>query len=130
MKRKKARKWIKALKSGKYEQGLGCMKRDRDGRVTHCPLGVLCELAIKDGVDVKTDRYTTAYCSEQNVHVHTFDGNADVLPGKVVEWAGLCSCNGTVFSRLSPVSLIELNDELKWSFKDIAGYIDDKWEVM
>lgn len=42
------RKWVEALRSGKYEQGEGCL-RDSNGR--YCCLGVLTELAGAPYVD-------------------------------------------------------------------------------
>lgn len=37
------KKWIKALRSGKYNQGTGCLK-DFENK-TFCCLGVLCDIA-------------------------------------------------------------------------------------
>jgi len=44
--------WLEALRSGDYVQGRGQLAHiDASGRrVSHCCLGVLCELAVKDGV--------------------------------------------------------------------------------
>jgi hypothetical protein len=44
-----ADKWIEALRSGEYEQGIASLQSG--GRF--CCLGVLCDLAIKEGNDVK-----------------------------------------------------------------------------
>jgi len=43
--------WLEALRSGDYVQGRGQLAYiDGSGeRVAHCCLGVLCELAVKDG---------------------------------------------------------------------------------
>jgi len=41
-----AKKWVAALRSGKYEQGTGQL---RNGD-TYCCLGVLCDVALKEGV--------------------------------------------------------------------------------
>jgi hypothetical protein len=37
-------KWLEALRSGEYEQGMGALKKD--GK--YCCLGVLCDVLIKD----------------------------------------------------------------------------------
>lgn len=43
--------WIKALRSEKFKQGTGALKkRDDDGIIRHCCLGVLEEIAAKEGV--------------------------------------------------------------------------------
>lgn len=38
------RRWIEALRSGEYKQGVTELKRRRDGELLYCCLGVLCEL--------------------------------------------------------------------------------------
>ena len=39
------KQWIKALRSGKYEQGKGCLRRHNvSGPDTYCCLGVLCDV--------------------------------------------------------------------------------------
>ena len=40
------KKWVDALRSGEYAQGRSSL-RDHD---EYCCLGVLCELAVKEGV--------------------------------------------------------------------------------
>jgi len=44
--------WIEALRSGKYEQGRGAL--NKDGKF--CCLGVLCDLAVKAGVEVEVNK--------------------------------------------------------------------------
>ena len=46
MKRDVAKKWVAKLRSGEYEQGKGYL--NDDGKM--CCLGVLCEVAIEDGL--------------------------------------------------------------------------------
>lgn len=38
----KATKWVEALRSGKYEQGAGALRRTDSGEARYCCLGVLC----------------------------------------------------------------------------------------
>ena len=67
-------RWVAALRSGEYPQTTGCL-RDADG---YCCLGVLTDLAVKDGVGGwGTD----------------FDPSLGFLPRLVVEWAGLAVSN-------------------------------------
>jgi hypothetical protein len=42
------KRWIKALLSGKYKQGVDRLKRKQDGQIKHCCLGVAAELC---GID-------------------------------------------------------------------------------
>lgn len=50
------RKWVAALRSGKYKQGGGELRYERDeGDIRHCCLGVLCEVmgeAIEYGMSL------------------------------------------------------------------------------
>ena len=49
-----AQKWVEALRSGKYEQTRGALRKGD----WFCCLGVACELAIESGVDIRrTDEY-------------------------------------------------------------------------
>lgn len=39
-------KWVAALRSGDYKQGIGCLKyKDKEGTLRYCCLGVLAEVA-------------------------------------------------------------------------------------
>jgi hypothetical protein len=55
----KKKMWIDALLSGEYKQGRGALKY-KNG---YCCYGVLCDVAIKDGlkVEVKTDTWGTTF---------------------------------------------------------------------
>jgi hypothetical protein len=41
--------WLSALRSGEYKQTNGMLKREIDKSPEFCCLGVLCDLAAKDG---------------------------------------------------------------------------------
>lgn len=41
------RKWIKALRSSKYKQGFGALRKTINYQTTHCCLGVACEVFTK-----------------------------------------------------------------------------------
>jgi hypothetical protein len=94
------RLWIKALRSKKYTQGTGQLKR---GRIEpeHCCLGVLCELAKAEGV------------------ISSYRGTDGYLPLKVGEWAGLAALNPRIGKRTAT----SLNDTGK-SFTEIAERIE------
>ena len=109
--------WTEALRSGEYEQETSqlCF----DGR--YCCLGVLCELAIKAGLDIAKE------ISGSEVY---YDGESAILPDAVKEWAGLEFGNPRVsLPELGVLSLAELNDgrtpdERQRSFPEIADLID------
>lgn len=90
MYKSRAMAWIRALKSGKYPQATGSLCRlsyDDDGnsRVAGwCCLGVLCDLAIKDGVKMSVSESGGQRC---------YDSENGTLPRAVQVWAGLDATN-------------------------------------
>lgn len=98
--------WIKALRSGKYKQGRGHLKSNEEGVSYYCCLGVLCELALKDGV--LTD----------------YEGN-DSYPSPVVDdWADFEPKRDRLGPRRDSPRAVELNDVKKASFAQIADRIE------
>lgn len=91
-------RWVAALRSGEYKQGKYRLQRDDD---TYCCLGVLCDLAVKDGV------------------VAAFDGRRELPPTTLSAWAG-----SSGWWRSGGVSLPSLNDGLGWTFDQIADHIE------
>jgi len=80
------KKWVEALRSGKYEQnkhGLCAVDPDGGDGMAHCCLGVLCELALEGGV-------LSAACRKVDESGRVwFVGRSAYLPGDVVKWSGL-----------------------------------------
>lgn len=66
-------KWVKALRSGQYEQGQHYLKSGDK----FCCLGVLCDLAAKEGI-----------CEQV---MDRFDDHDTLLPLSVQKWAGLAA---------------------------------------
>jgi hypothetical protein len=118
--------WTEALRSGAIPQADGAL-RDGDAR---CCLGVLCDLAVRagaiedavvDGADGPGPRWY-------------YDGESQVLPVSVAQWAGLSEPNPTVIVQdevilgvpvtISAWGLAELNDD-GWTFAKIADAIED-----
>ena len=99
-------KWVKALRSGKYKQGIGKLCYGNQNGKFLCCLGVLSTLAVEDGV-----------CSRRTA----FKGN-NVLNYKVMQWAGLQDDNPDA----GCLTLTEQNDDAKLSFKQIADLIEKK----
>lgn len=119
MKKDKAEKWVQALRSGEFVQGHGALCRD--GR--YCCLGVLAELAVREGVLGKYDT--------ENRHGSVFtrfgsDGERSFLPREVFEWADLSSDNPIIDST---DSLASLNDN-GVPFEMIADIIEEKWGTL
>lgn len=133
MKKNVAKKWIKALRSGKYKQCKSTLKTyNSKGQPQHCCLGVLCELYNQD---MKKNKKKTL--SEKTLHhpnhlygVAEFNSNRDHLPKKVVDWAGMNDNVGgfgdkSNYNRWNCLS--DLNDNGK-TFKTIANIIEKNME--
>lgn len=81
--------WIEALLSDDYQQGQHHLCQDNnDGSKSWCCLGVLTDLAIKNGVNIDVERSL----SESNVY--TFDNESETLPLAVKEWSGIDTGSG------------------------------------
>lgn len=113
---KNAKKWVKALKSGKYRKGTNYL-HPKGNRF--CCLGVACDLYIKEH---KKNGWQPNDISNEGA---SFLGEAGTLPRVVRNWLGLRTNGGhfgtNEYDDLS--SLFSLNDEYKWSFKRIAEFI-------
>ena len=91
--------WLDALSSGLYTQEVGRLKRIRG----FCCLGVLCDLAVRDGGPEWVDDY--------------FLGAYTTLPKSVRIFMGL--------TALEVNSLAKMNDSGIVSFPEIAKHISD-----
>lgn len=102
MKKAIATKWVKALRSGKYKQGRGCLLDE--GK--YCCLGVLCEVVSPES----RDWYFGAQLTK-------------TIAGK----CGIKSLDGALPESSESYSLSILNDS-GVSFETIAKIIEDNWE--
>ena len=131
MNKKVMKKWIKALRSGKYKQGQGTLKHyDTNAQARHCCLGVLCELyndqMRKD--KKKTLSEKTLYHDSFTHGVVEFNRSRDYLPKKVVDWADMNDNLGWFYDQGNRDDcLSDLNDDGK-KFKTIANIIEKNWE--
>jgi hypothetical protein len=87
-------RWVAALRSGDYAQGRELLhRRSADGEL-FCCLGVLCDLAYRDGVvtrRLEPDQDCYRYGAECRTGpgCSCGGGSAVLLPDEVVRWAGL-----------------------------------------
>lgn len=133
MRKEIAKKWIKALRSGKYKQGQDYLKQyNSKGEPRHCCLGVLCELYNNT---MKKNHKKTLYTKDIDHHdikVTLFDTYDGVLPTVVKKWAGMSDVVGN-FSVIEKdgsfkdYSLTEMNDAGK-KFGTIADMIEKNME--
>lgn len=106
------KKWITALKSGKYVQSQHAL-RNTSG---YCCLGVLCDIYRK------TKKKKGVCWTKSYEFKKTFLGETNYLPKEVRKWAGMES--ELVFSTSIERNLARMNDADMQSFNKIADYIN------
>jgi hypothetical protein len=106
-------KWVAALRSGEYKQG----QKYLNGAGGFCCLGVLCDLAVKEGLAEWKVCESWGYLSVQ--------GYTAVLPMSIAKWAGLPMLDLGPEIGPSGASLAHLNDG-GFSFTQIASLIEEK----
>lgn len=94
--------WVKALRSGKYKQGRSALCHGGPQGPCYCCLGVLSDLAVKQGV-----------CSRREAFKYN-----GLLNDVVLNWASLHNDN--------PLDLSDINDNKKSNFLQIADLIQEK----
>lgn len=106
--------WIAALRSGGYKQIAGGLRLgDR-----FCCLGVLCDLAVQDGLPVVVNELKNG--DETQFY---YDDQPGMLPKSVMNWSGVEMPLGTLPVNAAYRSLAQANDHGE-PFKQIANYIE------
>ncbi len=105
MKKELKDKWVKALRSNKFKQTRGTLRQYSysSHRCTYCCLGVLCEVT-------KIKRFPGGYTADD-------EDFTQELPYHLLRQFQL--------SIEQQDNLIELNDNKKKSFEEIADYIEE-----
>lgn len=124
--------WLTALTSGEYKQARKTLRETRTNYAEvsedrFCCLGVLCDLAVKEGVlpepgqdGTGTWMYGGGYWSEDR-REYDDDGTWSSLPRRVQDWAELSSPDPVI---LTNDTLAEFNDSGE-SFDTIAELIEE-----
>ena len=141
MNKDKVRAWVEALRSGEYRQGRDRLATVDNEAVNYCCLGVACEVAIKDGLNL--DR-TVVDGDDPDIDVSVpyvlYDTEPNVLPSAVRQWLGvkddikadISDIDGpwtpTDWSVIDPTyrSVIKLNDG-GWTFDMIAQALENTY---
>jgi hypothetical protein len=125
--------WTAALRSGKYAQGVGHLAHlDEDGKVYYCCLGVACEVAIDNGLDLPVK---TLY--SDGMPIRGYNEQTSILPDAVADWYGFAKDPYNDTDPNNPavhyvwddgheedgVCLTSLNDEEGATFEQIANAI-------
>lgn len=119
MKKEVMELWVAALRSGKYEQGREFL-RSLDNKF--CCLGVLC--------DVLKEPAAKSLIKSMACYAYGHTGNTGVLPFEVMNVSGMGDSTGTIKFKKGRVSLVDLNDGRRRSFKQIATYIERNWKKL
>lgn len=104
------RKWIAALRSGKFIQGEGSLKKKNNGQFEYCCLGVAAEVA---GCKISVDRYS-------------YDGPGYILnPADKIRIRGITKVPFMLRGNKEPAvkKLANMNDSSR-NFNKIADWID------
>ena len=132
MKQHIMKKWVKALRSGKYKQGKYTLKQyNSNGQVQHCCLGVLCELYNQEMKQNKKKTLSEKVLTDDDFPYGftRFGDEYNVLPSKVMEWAGMKTSSGILPCNLGFFDLTDYNDDGR-KFKTISDTIEKNWEVL
>lgn len=104
-----AKQWVEALRSGRYQQGIGSLnKYDR-----YCCLGVLTDLYLKETNQTWKENGDDGKCPELS---ETLACSHMFLDPRIQTWAELSD------DRVS--NFITMNDRRQWSFEQIAAEIE------
>lgn len=132
MKKEVAKKWVKALRSGKYKQGKGYLKQlDSKNEPKHCCLGVLCELYDQQmkknhKKTLHADHMVDSETGTEFISLNQHDGG---LPKVVREWANMINPLGEFIKNDRVQYLADLNDDGK-KFSTIANIIEKNVESL
>ncbi|MEV6638445.1 hypothetical protein AB0M54_47820 [Actinoplanes sp. NPDC051470] len=112
-------RWVKRLRSGDYPQGTGALQNDKG----FCCLGVLCEIAVEDGV--------IRPATPDSHGDYVYDSRVSFPPASVTEWAGLESQNPDVrgfnqYGRSVNAPIADFNDLYGYDFVALADLIEQQ----
>lgn len=104
-------KWLEALRSGKYAQGIKLL-RTQDEK--YCCLGVLCDIMNPTGWHLTSPQFDT-----------TLKGTPCYAQGKLISTLGGSKLKEAGINVSQQMELISMNDSGK-SFAEIADHIERK----
>lgn len=113
--------WVAALRSGKYKQGVGGLRRDD----RFCCLGVLCEIA--EVPSFETVGAVTYYTYAFNEHIHGISYIPDRFVPSIISDLDLLKTIRKDDGNLNELmgQLMTMNDSGNYSFNEIADFIEE-----
>lgn len=115
-----AEKWVDALRSEKYQQGTGCLKQTKNQQDKFCCLGVLADIAIKEGLKINV---------KQLYERTIFGDRGDYLPTEVQKWANMKTPSG-YFTKDNITNTLSYINDGGTKFDEIATIIEDNIEEL
>lgn len=112
--------WVEALRSGEYQQGKGRLRRIDDGEVSHCCLGVGCDLSDPDAWQPPEASIGEEFKFEQSA----WDSAGSYLPPDHVTKAIDNAADLENFTSRLTGHNDGANDLQKFDFKEIADQIE------
>jgi hypothetical protein len=109
-------KWLQALRSGEYKQGIGALHNVAGN--SYCCLGVLCDIYVKEHPD------NDVRMTHDN-GFESFFGEKDVVPTNIQLWADIEDGNPDIEYDNVGITIAELNDNGK-TFEEIAILIEEQ----
>lgn len=143
---------IAALRSGEFEQGQGHLREtvindDRPDGFAYCCLGVLTEVALREGVPgvrrlenghnghwyevfIEAEPCDAPNCGCEGTAERWIDGSNGILSPRIRDYYGL-EDDDPKFPEAEPgfpaMSAVTLNDKLGWDFGRIAQAFEDTY---
>ncbi len=115
-----AKKWVDALRSGKYKQTTQRLGLEqRDGTKRYCCLGVACEIYADENPD--------SLVRWKGKELYSREYNSGSLSPEIVKWLGLDDDCGRYTNDRNGYSLSRRNDHGA-SFEEIADIIESEPE--
>ena len=117
-----AKKWVAALRCGKYQQTTGYLARKalEEEAYSYCCLGVACEVYINEGNMIAVYERIQ---ENQNAYKQ-YGGSVGDLPREVADWLGLQATSG----EWANGDLAFCNDTKGLRFTQIADIIEQEPE--
>lgn len=113
---------VDALRSGEYKQGEGSLRRNLEGNPKFCCLGVACDIAKKNGLEIKI------LGDEEDDNDVFYDEEGEFLPDSVRDWYGFVDMDPIVDTELhGKILATEANDTYELDFPAIAKAFEDEY---
>lgn len=128
MKKEIAKRWVKELRSGKWNKGFNSLcVEDDNGECSFCCLGVLTEMYIEEKNKELPENKRLYWYRSGNYKFREllFDGCVIHLHPDVINWSGMQSSFGDYLGD----TLINLNDTTS-DFTKVANAIEKHWKEL